>query len=86
MDQRLQNVFGRALKLRPAEIAALSETDTIHSVRNWDSMGHFLLVVELEKEYHTSISSEEAIRLATIALVVQLLQKKGVLDPGVSSS
>jgi len=73
MDEKLRRVFGAALGLSDKGVVELSEKATIHTVNNWDSLGHIKLVLALEKEYSISISDSEAIQLVSVERILSFL-------------
>lgn len=73
MDEKLRTVFGATLDLSDREVAELSEKATIHTVSNWDSLGHIKLILALEKEYGISISDSEAIQLVSVERILLFL-------------
>ncbi|MDP3703820.1 MAG: phosphopantetheine-binding protein [Candidatus Omnitrophota bacterium] len=78
MDERLRSVMASALHLSEAEATALSDTDTIHTVNHWDSLGHIRLVIALEQAYEISIRDEQAIKLTSVERIVEMLQRRQV--------
>ena len=77
MDERLRSVFAQALNLGEQETARLSEQDSIHTVGNWDSLGHVRLVLSLETEYGIAIPDEESVRLVDVERIGAFLRVKG---------
>lgn len=77
MDQRLRTVFAQALNLGDQETARLSEHDSIHSVGNWDSLGHVRLVLALETEYGIAIPDEDSVGLVDVQRIGAFLRAKG---------
>lgn len=51
IEQRIQGVLVRTLG---AQAADPSTPARMGSTPGWDSMGHMMVVMELEKEFHTS--------------------------------
>src|SRR5882672_10648429 len=51
IEQRIQDVLVRALGARSADKSA---PPRMGSTPGWDSMGHMMVVMELEKEFQTS--------------------------------
>lgn len=79
MDEQLRRVFSAALGLDDKETASLSEGDSIHTVNNWDSLGHLRLILALEHEYGVSILDEDAIQLVSVGRIGAFLNGKGIV-------
>ena len=77
MDDRLRSVFAQALNLGEHETAKLSEQDSIHTVGNWDSLGHVRLILSLETEYGIPIQDEDAVELVDVQRIGAFLRAKG---------
>lgn len=77
MDDRLRSVFAQALNLGEQETAKLSEQDSIHTVGNWDSLGHVRLILSLETEYGIPIQDEDAVELVDVQRIGGFLRAKG---------
>lgn len=82
MDERLRHVFATALGLGEKEHGGLSERDSIHTVPNWDSLGHLRLILALETEYGVAIPDDDAIRLVDVQRIATFLRTKGAGGAG----
>ncbi len=76
IEQRIHQTLCRALGLTAAGTATPLR---MGSTPGWDSMGHMMVVMELEKEFHTSFPSyrlPELLDVPSIAKAVQDSQSK----------
>ena len=78
MDDALRGLIASTLRLSAAEAKALSLSDSIHTVRNWDSLGHIRLVLALEAAYDVSIPDTDAIQLTSVERIVTFLRQRSV--------
>lgn len=78
MDERLRDVIASTMRLSAAEAKTLSLEDSIHTVRNWDSLGHIRLVLALESSYQISISDVDAIQLTSVERIISFLRQQSV--------
>jgi acyl carrier protein len=46
------------------------------TIENWDSMGHLMLVLELEQQFGVQLAPEEVEGLTSVGSIVNLLQEK----------
>jgi acyl carrier protein len=70
-EQRVENAVTRALGIRARD---MSTPLRMGSTPGWDSMGHMMVVMELEKEFQTSFPPyrlPELIDVPSIAKAVQ---------------
>lgn len=79
MDERLHRVVAGVLGLDGQEAGSLSDQDSIHTVNNWDSLGHLRLILALEKEYGVAIPDEDAVQLVSVSRIDAFLAGKGML-------
>ena len=75
IDARVRAVIARAFQL--------SDSDAQGDLRmgglpQWDSMGHMMLVMELEREFGVTFPSFELAELQTIDTIVAALGRQGV--------
>ena len=66
-----------------AEVFSLPEDrvtpqTTAADIEPWDSMGHLMLVLQIEQEFETQLEPEETERMDSAANVAQILREKGV--------
>ena len=55
----------------------LTENTSANDVKNWDSLNHITLIVELEALSGMSLSTDELVNLKNVGDFVQLLADKG---------
>ena len=78
MMERIKRVMARTFDIPIADIGDDAE---INALPNWDSLGHMLLMLELEAEFGVSISTDDITSLLSLTLLHEYLQANGV-DPG----
>ncbi len=44
------------------------------SIENWDSMGHLMLILEIEQHFDVQLDPEQVERMNSVAAIVQLLE------------
>ena len=71
MKERIKRVIARTFDVPLSEISDEAE---INSVPNWDSLGHMLLMLELEAEFGVSISTDDMTNLLSLDLLDRYLQ------------
>ena len=72
IEQRIHDTVVRALGIR---VVDPSVPLRMGSTPGWDSMGHMMVVMELEKEFHTSFPSYRLPELVDVSSIA-----KAVLD------
>jgi acyl carrier protein len=77
MRERIKEVMSRTFDIPVSDIADDAE---INGIPNWDSLGHMLLMLELEAEFGVSISTDDMTNLLSLDLLDSYLQGNG-LDP-----
>ena len=76
IEQRVRNAVSRALGVRAADASVQLR---MGSTPGWDSMGHMMVVMEIEKEFHISFPPyrlPELVDISSIAKAVQNSQSK----------
>lgn len=53
----------------------LSPSDTIETIKKWDSLNHLRLIMHLETVLGEEIDTEEAMTLFTIEAIAELFQR-----------
>ena len=71
MSQRVQEAITRALNLPPEACSAPLQ---MGSTPGWDSMGHMLVVMELEKEFQTVFPPYRLPQLVDVPSILNTLQ------------
>jgi acyl carrier protein len=75
IDARVRTVIARAFQLSAAD----AQGDLrMGGLPQWDSMGHMMLVMELEREFGVTFPSFELAELQTIDTIVAALGRQGV--------
>lgn len=69
----LKEIFARVLRVPISDITPELSTKT---TRNWDSLRHVELVVEVEEKYGVSFAATEVFALTTVKGFCEMLQKK----------
>jgi acyl carrier protein len=82
MKERIKRVMARTFDIPISDIA---DDAQINGTPNWDSLGHMLLMLELEAEFGVSISTDDMTSLLSLELLDGYLQANG-LDPGPEDS
>ena len=70
---KMRALFARVLRIPAQEIHIDSSTKT---TRNWDSLRHVELVVEIEEAYAVSFSPVEVFALTSVRGFCEMLAKK----------
>jgi len=71
VEQRVQDTVARALGIRGAASTPLR----MGSTPGWDSMGHMMVVMELEKEFQTSLPSYLLPKLVDVPSIAKAIQE-----------
>ena len=82
MKEQIKEVMARTFDI---PISDITDDAKINGVPNWDSLGHMLLMLELEAEFGVSISTDDMTNLLSLDLLHAYLQGNG-LDPGFENS
>jgi acyl carrier protein len=59
--------------------AAIDDRSSPDTVEGWDSMGHLNLVMELERTFDLSIPIADAIEMASVKKIKEILRAYGAL-------
>lgn len=70
MEDRLKRIFSDVLNI-PAE--EISETISMDTVEEWDSIKHLSLILALEQEFSISILPEDSMVMSNYLLVLAIL-------------
>ena len=76
MDIRLENVIRRVFSIDADEI---DENWTSEHIPDWDSTGHLILILEIEKEFGIDVGIEDMFEVTKLRDLAQVLKKKGIL-------
>jgi acyl carrier protein len=81
MREKIKEVMSRTFDIPVSDI---TDDAKINGIPNWDSLGHMLLMLELEAEFGVSISTDDMTNLLSLDLLNAYLQGNG-LDPGLEN-
>lgn len=70
-----ESVVARAFNRDAAEINGTTSPD---SLTEWDSLGHFTLIIELEAAYGVSFSPDEALNMTSVDRIKAILSEHDV--------
>lgn len=73
--QRVGKAFSEAFGV-PAE--TITAQTTPQDVQKWDSIGHMNLVAAMESEFGLQFEVDEIMEMATVAKILEILEKRGV--------
>ena len=83
MRERIKHVIAKTFDIPLSDVGDDAELNT---TPNWDSLGHMLLMLELEAEFGISIATEDMTNLLSLDLLEEYLQddsmQPGIEDPG----
>ena len=71
----VEEVVGKVFKINSLEI---SDTSSRNTIEQWDSMGHLALITALEEQFQVSISITDAMEMANIRKIKDVLKEYGV--------
>ena len=71
----VEEVVGKVFKINSLEI---SDTSSRNTIEQWDSMGHLALITALEEHFRVSISIADAMEMANIRKIKDVLKEYGV--------
>jgi acyl carrier protein len=74
-DAKLRECFTRALGLAPERV-----TDDLqyNSVKEWDSVGHMVLVAEIEGAFDVMFDTDDILGMSSVAKAREILARYGV--------
>jgi len=70
---RVEEIVATIFNVPTETVTPDSSPDTIE---NWDSMGHLMLILEVEQEFELQLSPEEVETLTSVRSIIELLEKK----------
>lgn len=73
--EKLRDSFSRALGIPAGQV-----TDDLayNSLKEWDSVAHMALVVELETEFDVMFDTDDILGMSTVAKAREILTRHGV--------
>jgi acyl carrier protein len=74
MADKLHQTFSRALGL-PLE--RVSDTLAYNTIKEWDSVGHMALVVELETDFNVMFDTDDILGMSSVAKAREILTRLG---------
>jgi len=72
---KLRQTFSRSLNI-PLE--TVTPELAYNSIREWDSVAHMALVVEIESAFEVMFDTDDIIDMSTVTKAVEILTKHGV--------
>jgi len=71
MEDKVREIFSNVFEV------SISEVDNIEyqSVEAWDSIGHMMMISELESEFGISIEMDDVIVISKISECIDILKK-----------
>ena len=73
LDERIAQVFAAVFG-----VDTIDDSTSIMTLEEWDSVVHITLVLELEKEFGVTISTDEAVEMLSVPDIRRLLTNKGI--------
>jgi acyl carrier protein len=74
MADKLHQTFSRALGL-PLE--RVSDALAYNTIKEWDSVGHMALVVELETDFNVMFDTDDILGMSSVAEAREILTRLG---------
>jgi acyl carrier protein len=71
MKEQIKRVMARTFDI---QISDITDDAKINGIPNWDSLGHMLLMLELEAEFGVSISTDDMTNLLSLDLLDEYLK------------
>lgn len=73
-NNQIFGVMQKALKIR--ENLELTDDMRPGDIKEWDSMGHMLFIMELEKEFQVNFEYDDILEMDTIGKIRNILEMK----------
>jgi acyl carrier protein len=73
-DDKLRDCFSRSLGI-PAE--RVTDDLAYNGLKEWDSVAHMALVVELESEFNVMFDTDDILGMSTVAKAREILTRLG---------
>jgi len=74
-EEELRQVLADVLHL---EASAISETASIDTIEQWDSLKHLNLVLALEERFGVTLTEEQTVQILSYPLIKIALEEQGV--------
>jgi acyl carrier protein len=72
---KLRDCFSRSLGIPPERV---SDSLAYNSLKEWDSVAHMALVVELESEFDVMFDTDDILGMSSVAKAREILTRLGV--------
>jgi len=73
MKERIKQIMGTVFEIDAQQIPDDVSPDII---KNWDSLRHINLILELEKAFDVKIVGEEIVKMVTIEIISAIIEEK----------
>lgn len=73
-DEQIFSVIQRALKIKRS--IEFSDDLKPGDIEEWDSMGHMLLIMELEKEFGVTFEYDDILEMDSVGKICTILKTK----------
>ena len=73
--EKLRSCFSRALGINQDRV---TDELTYNTIKEWDSVGHMALVVELEGEFDVMFDTDDILGMSSVAKAREILTRYGV--------
>jgi len=67
----VEQIIGNVFNIEPENLNDSSSRDT---VEEWDSMGHLIIILELEKQFNVSIAIADVMEMVSVGKIKAVLQ------------
>jgi len=71
----IEQTVGKVFGIDPEKLNDASVRDNIEG---WDSMGHLILIIELEKQFRVNISISDSLEMVSIQKIKDILSSYGI--------
>lgn len=71
IDSAIREVFNELF-----QVSEVQEDDSMETIDLWDSMGHMLLMLAIEKRFNTRIDNEDIINLTSVKTLKEYLRQR----------
>jgi acyl carrier protein len=72
LDKRVRDIIISVFRIKKIS----NKNYSINTVKEWDSFGHYNLVMELEKKFKIKFSDDEIFRLINLKKIIYHVNKK----------
>lgn len=74
-DVSTERVREIAARLFNVSLSEVPEDAAAGTLKQWDSMGHLMLILELEQEYSRQFSPDQVERMTSLRSIAQILEQ-----------